>query len=243
MHVFAGPTAYGLPESARRIPGVVWHPPARRGSVALLHEGSSEPGCIALVDGRYDDVPAVGHREILSAMKDGWRVWGLASMGALRAAELAEHGMRGFGVVYAHLAATDAPDDHVALLHEPGPEYRPLTEALVDLRGFTDGLVDDGVLPCGQASEIVAVMSRMWFGYRTRLRWLTAIRTIVGDAAVEAARDVRRPGVKSEDLCAFLAETPWASTDSPPMSSPVPGQPLRWAESRIARPGPRSTAW
>ncbi|MEV8038629.1 TfuA-like protein [Streptomyces sp. NPDC086182] len=90
VELFVGPTAHGLPAQLVRQDGVRLRPPARRGHIDALiaHE---PPGHIALVDGRYDDVPAVGHRELLGALAAGWAVTGLGSIGALRAAELHPH--------------------------------------------------------------------------------------------------------------------------------------------------------
>ena len=62
-------------------------------------------------------------------------MWGLSSMGAIRAREMAHLGMRGYGSVYAPFATEgDFQDDEVALLHEPNAPYRPVSEPLVHLR-------------------------------------------------------------------------------------------------------------
>ncbi|GAA3086138.1 hypothetical protein GCM10020000_85920 [Streptomyces olivoverticillatus] len=159
VELLVGPTAYGLPAQLLAQDGVRVHPPARRGSIAALIEGLP-PGRIALVDGRYDDVPAVGHREILDALAAGWQVTGLGSLGALRAAELNGFRMSGYGRVFAHLLATGAPDDEVALLHGPAPDYRPITEALVDLRAFAEHLVTAGVLSQSDAREVINALAR-----------------------------------------------------------------------------------
>ena len=55
---------------------------------------------IGLVDGRYEDIAAVWHKEILYAIEQGALVFGAASMGALRAAECADFGMIGVGAVF-----------------------------------------------------------------------------------------------------------------------------------------------
>ena len=59
------------------------------------------PRAIGLIDGVFLDVPAVWHRELLWALSEGVHVFGAASMGALRAAELAPFGMRGVGTIFA----------------------------------------------------------------------------------------------------------------------------------------------
>ena len=75
---------------------------------------------IAIIDGYFERMAAVWHKEILLALERGIAVWGAASMGALRAAELAPFGMIGVGAIYRAFArgALDA-DDEVAVAHLP----------------------------------------------------------------------------------------------------------------------------
>ncbi|MFC4055657.1 TfuA-like protein [Actinomadura syzygii] len=209
-YVFLGPTGHGVPRSLLDPPETTIRPPARRGDVAaLLAASSGPPGEIVVVDGRFGDVLAVGHREILAALAAGWTVWGLASMGAIRAAELRDHGMKGFGTVYRRFVEDMPPDDEVAVLHGPGPDYRPLSEALVDLRAFLDHLVDARILPPDPAREVEAALAGRWFGERT----LRAFVDLCGEAAgPEVSRSVRRElpalpryRLKSADLRAFFA--------------------------------------
>lgn len=130
---FLGPS---LPaREARRVaPGCVVLPPARQGDVwrAL----SLRPRAIALVDGVFESEPSVWHHEILAALDCGVRVVGGASMGALRAAELADHGMEGAGRIFAWVRAGRVRDDaEVALLHGAAEHgFRPLTVPLVEVR-------------------------------------------------------------------------------------------------------------
>jgi hypothetical protein len=83
--VFIGPTL-GVEEVAERVCAVCL-PPAAEGNV--YRAGIERPDAIAIIDGFFDRVPAVWHKEILWALSQGIRVLGAASMGALRAAELA----------------------------------------------------------------------------------------------------------------------------------------------------------
>src|SRR6185369_7357538 len=108
--------------------------------------------CIVIIDGAFQSVPAVRHREILWALHKGIPVVGAASMGALRAAELDRHGMVGVGEIYRwYRRFAFAPDDWVAVLHEP-VEFgsQPLTIAHVDLRKTVrkarrNGLIDESL--------------------------------------------------------------------------------------------------
>ncbi|MFM9540134.1 TfuA-like protein [Streptomyces turgidiscabies] len=233
VELFVGPTAHGLPAELVHQDGVRVRPPARRGHIDALVT-SEPPGHIALVDGRYDDVPAVGHRELLDALAAGWTVTGLGSIGALRAAELLPHGMTGYGQVFAHLLATEAPDDEVALLHGPAPDYQPISEALVDLRAFAEHLTGAGLVDHDQAAAAIGLLAGRWFGDRSQPAFIDAIRTTTGDTAATAVRAhlPRLPGlrVKTRDLRNYLRECPW--TQPPTLSRSCPP---------IAGAGPSST--
>ena len=130
--VFLGPSLAA--REARRIGRCTVLPPARQGDVwrAL----ALRPRVIALVDGVFESVPSVWHHEILDALDAGVAVFGGASMGALRAAELARHGMVGVGRIFGwYRDGVLADDSEVALLHA-GPElgFRSLTLPLVEVR-------------------------------------------------------------------------------------------------------------
>ena len=83
---FSGPTRTGLGAGIDQSV-VEWRGPIVRGDLSkLVSERPS--GNIAIVDGIFHSRPAVGHAEIMDAMRCGWQVWGLSSMGAIRAVEM-----------------------------------------------------------------------------------------------------------------------------------------------------------
>jgi hypothetical protein len=130
--VFAGPSR---PKQFRTLGRcVIWRPPVAAGDV--IRALQLRPKAIVLIDGLLGDRPAVRHKEILFAMSEGHRVFGAASMGALRAAELAPYGMQGVGLIYQDFRSGRLiDDDEVVQLHGPAEmAYRPLTEALVNVR-------------------------------------------------------------------------------------------------------------
>jgi hypothetical protein len=117
--LFAGPSLYRTDWSAGRVrDGVDCRGPAAQGDIArAVVEGAA---AIGLVDGRYEDIAAVWHKEILYAIEQGVPVFGAASMGALRAAECADFGMIGLGAVYERYRSGGLADDAaVAQLHAP----------------------------------------------------------------------------------------------------------------------------
>ena len=97
IYVFLGPTL--SLEEASSVLDAVYLPPVSQGDVYRL-VSLGGPKAIAIVDGYFNQVPAVWHKEILWAMSEGIPVYGAASMGALRAAELAPFGMRGVGRIF-----------------------------------------------------------------------------------------------------------------------------------------------
>jgi len=216
VFLFSGPTAHGLPRELFASPELHLCPPAVRGSISAIVEQTRPKGCIILVDGRFGDVMAVGHREILDALDRGWEVWGLASIGAIRAAELSSYGMIGFGEVFRHFSDTAAPDDEVAVLHGPEPDYKPLTEALIDIRCFLRHLVRVGVLTDENAYDVAEQLSSRWFGDRTLPVIIETCREVAGSHAAESA--IYRAGeipahrLKSLDLHRFLQSREWAQS-------------------------------
>lgn len=132
--VYVGPTLLAS-EVARRLPGATVMPPAAVGDIL---RAARRPGVrrIALIDGYFERMAAVWHKEVLVALARGIEVWGAASMGALRAAELATFGMRGVGVIYREYArGALVCDDEVAIAHLPAEYgYQSTSDALVNIR-------------------------------------------------------------------------------------------------------------
>lgn len=127
--VFAGPSTFGLDLSGLDFD---FRPPASSGQLlAAVQEGVTT---IGLIDGLYGDCAAVWHKEILYALSKGVRVFGAASMGALRAAECVRFGMIGVGRIFeAYRDCERFSDADVAVAHAPAElGYRPLSVALVD---------------------------------------------------------------------------------------------------------------
>src|SRR5262245_60226636 len=112
--VFLGPTL-SREEAERELPAL-YLPPAEQGDV--YRAAVEKPPAILIIDGRFDQVPAVAHKEILWAMSEGIHVFGVSSMGALRAAELHPFGMEGVGAVFeAYRDGALVADDEVAVAH------------------------------------------------------------------------------------------------------------------------------
>lgn len=175
--VFLGPT---LPlADARTLCDAVYLPPARRGDVLAAIERHA-PTSIALIDGYFDQVPSVWHKEILFALHHGIKVAGAASMGALRAAELGSFGMLGVGRVFeAYATGRFSPfelafedDDEVAVAHGPAETGYASTVAMVDIRATLASAVDQRVLSIAEAEAMAAVAKSLFYKDRTYARLL-----------------------------------------------------------------------
>jgi hypothetical protein len=132
--VYVGPT---LPaEQVRKLlPDATVMPPAAVGDI-LRASRRRDVARIAIIDGYFERMAAVWHKEILIAIERGIEVWGAASMGALRAAELHAFGMRGVGTIYQwYKRGVITADDEVAVAHLPAEYgYRATSDALVNFR-------------------------------------------------------------------------------------------------------------
>lgn len=151
--VFLGPT---MPrnEAQAILPDARFLPPVRQGDIpdAVLEKGAET---LVLIDGMFEQVPAVWHKEILWALEQGITVCGASSMGALRASELAPFGMIGHGRIYeAYLKGVFPPfshhrfedDDEVAVIHAPEALGYAGSVAMVDIRATLDAAHRDRIL-------------------------------------------------------------------------------------------------
>ena len=184
--VFCGPTLDA--GEARGALDAEILPPAQQGDVLLAARRGA--GIIALVDGRFDQVDAVAHKEILWAMAEGVHVLGAASMGALRAAELHAFGMEGVGAIYeGYASGAIEDDDEVAVTHgteETG--FRALSEAMVDLRATAAAATAAGAIGEDDAEVLLAAAKGLFYPDRV-------IPTVLAEAA--------RRGLRSEAGAAF----------------------------------------
>ncbi|MGW3044773.1 TfuA-like protein [Kitasatospora sp. NPDC001159] len=163
--VYTGPTLSAA-EVHAVLPDADVRPPAGRGD--LLADRWSPGDVAVIIDGYFRERRSVGHKEILQVITEGVHVVGAASMGALRAAELAPCGMRGIGTVYGMYASGEIDgDDEVGVLHGPAAVgYPAQTVALVNLRhGCREGAEGD-LVPEAAGRRIVAAAKALPFTHR-----------------------------------------------------------------------------
>ena len=180
--VFIGPTL--STSDARAVLEASYLPPVAQGDVV---EAALVPGtrAIGIVDGYFERTPSVWHKEILWAMARGVHVFGSASMGALRAAELHPFGMEGVGTIYRAFATGELEDDdEVAVAH--GPEehgFLGTSEALVNVRATLAAAMAAGVIGAGTHRRVVDSAKAMFYPDRVYPRILDTARAGGADTA------------------------------------------------------------
>lgn len=104
---------------------------------------------VIIVDGVFEQQASVTHKEIVWVLEQGIKVIGLSSMGALRAYELRDYGMIGYGQVYQYfLEGLLEGDDEVAVSYFPLLNDIVRTIAMVNIRATFDklGLCDNDLI-------------------------------------------------------------------------------------------------
>jgi hypothetical protein len=205
-YVFVGPTL--RPEDLPPDEEIVVLPPVAQGEVYRV--ARERPVAIGIVDGYFEGVLSVWHKEILFAMAEGIHVFGSASMGALRAAELHPFGMRGIGRIFeAYRDGALEDDDEVAVIHGP-PEtgYLALSEAMVNIRGTLAAAARGGIIAGATRDALVRIAKDLFYHDRTfeRLFEGAAERSVRPQelAALRAWLPQGRVDQKREDALAML---------------------------------------
>jgi TfuA protein len=186
--VYAGPSVDAA--SIQAVADVEVLPPVRRGDLAALFARPEPPRAVGIIDGVFLQALAVSPKEILDVMDHhDVTVLGSSSMGALRAAELADYGMVGVGRI-AELyrsGAVDA-DDEVAVTIDPDTQTA-LSEPMVNIRVALAAAVDRGVVPAGVAAAAVDAAKALYFPDRTYPAVLLALAGRIASADLEALSD------------------------------------------------------
>lgn len=219
VYLYAGPSLFDSGLSQSDTSDIVWLPPARRGDIESLLASEKTPGVIALADGTFHAYPSVRHIELRLAIEAGWLVYGLCSMGAIRACEMAHLGMRPWGrVAQGFVDNPGTPDDEVALVHGAEAPYLPISEPLVHIREFLAQMVVQGLLAACRAESVAHSLRERWYGERT-LAQLRSELDRVGEpsdrpALTSQLQNFSRFRLKQIDLAAFVEAKPWLSDES-----------------------------
>lgn len=170
--IFVGPTLE--PEAARGVLDATWRPPAAHGDV--YRATRQRPWAIGLIDGYFESRLSVWHKEILYAMSQGIHVFGSASMGALRAAELETFGMVGVGAIFEAFRNRQLEnDDEVTIAHghrkasnaERSTTYPAHSEALVNMRFTLQEAERQGLLEADQTQQLLQLAQGLFYAQRS----------------------------------------------------------------------------
>lgn len=152
--VFLGPSL-DLKQAKKILPDAMYLNPVQCGDifkVCLL-----KPRCILIIDGLFEQTGAVWHKEIMFALESGVNVFGASSMGALRAAELFDYGMRGIGKIFEMVHSTEVVgDDEVSLPHLCGKgNFQSTITPLVNVRVTLKKAVDEKIIDSELAKRLI----------------------------------------------------------------------------------------
>ena len=161
VYVFTGPTISAA--EARVELEANYLPPAAEGDVYRV--SLEKTRAIGIIDGYFHFTPAIRHKEILWAMSHGIHVFGSASMGALRAAELASFGMEGVGTIFEQYRERILEDDdEVALVHAPSEMgFQAGSEAMVNIRQTLQAAESEGVISLTTQFKLVTIAKETYY--------------------------------------------------------------------------------
>ena len=181
---------------------VIYKRPIQRGDLAQALK--EHPDIIAIIDGVFHQNSAVGHKEILKAMKSGIKVFGASSMGALRASELDSLGMTGIGYVYSQYATgeVDSDDDVAVMLDSESLEA--LSEPLINMKYVFTNAVSEGIISEDEKDELLSIAKKTYYPKRNYAK--TLAESSLDDSTKDALIDFIRtsPDIKKEDAKELL---------------------------------------
>lgn len=220
-YVFLGPS---LPreEAQKILPANYLGPVAQGDIIGLLWR---QPRHILIIDGYFNRVPAVWHKELLLALERGIKIYGASSMGALRAAELDGFGLEGYGRIYeAYKNGTLVADDEVALIH--GPEecgYPTLSLPLVNVRATLKTAQENGFISQADADIMLELARQIYYPDRTMDSWLAAGKNAKLALSADFVRFCQAGGVdqKREDARGLLEMVAQRLDHPTPAASPA----------------------
>jgi hypothetical protein len=242
--VYLGPT---MPASEARqiLPDAVFRPPAAQSDI-LSDVDELAPAGILLIDGVFTQQLSVWHKEILYALERGVAVYGASSMGALRVAETAAFGSRGFGKIYDDYASgvlTD--DDEVAVMHADAEvEFKSLSDAMVNIRETMRRALESRVVDQVQHDALIALAKGRFFPERSYAAMLYDAQEqgVPADVLADLRAFVRTRAVdqKREDAIALLTHVAEHGVEPPgpaQVTRSHPFQAMYHRDRRVRRGG------
>lgn len=181
---------------------VIYKRPIQRGDLSLAMK--ENPDIIGIIDGVFHQNSAVGHKEILNAIKNGIEVYGASSMGALRASELDTLGMTGIGYVYNQYASGEVDsDDDVAVMLD-SETLEALSEPLINMKYVFTNAVAENIITEDEKDELLQIAKETFYpkrNYAQTLR-LSSLDNDKKDKLIDFIRT--SPDIKKEDAKKLL---------------------------------------
>lgn len=181
---------------------VIYKRPIQRGD--LGHALKEHPDIIAIIDGVFHQNSAVGHKEILNAMKSGVKVYGASSMGALRASELDTLGMVGVGYVYTQYTTGEVDsDDDVAVMLD-SETLEAISVPLINMKYVFTNAVSEGIITDDEKDELLKISKKTYYPQRNYAKTLS--ESDLDDGKKTELIDFIRtsPDIKKEDAKELL---------------------------------------
>ncbi|MBR5953845.1 MAG: TfuA-related McrA-glycine thioamidation protein [Methanobrevibacter sp.] len=181
---------------------VVYKRPIQRGDLGQALK--EHPDIIGIIDGVFHQNSAVGHKEILNAMKSGIQVFGASSMGALRASELDTLGMTGIGYVYGQYASGEVDsDDDVAVMLD-SETLEALSEPLINMKYVFTNAAAEGIITDDEKDELLSIAKKTFYPKRNYAQTL-AQSSLDSETKGKLIDFIRTsPDIKKEDAKELL---------------------------------------
>lgn len=199
--VFLGPT---LPrEEAKKIlPEASFLRPAAQGDIVSICRAMI-PVAIGIIDGLFRNSLSVWHKEITFALSRGIRVFGAASIGALRAVECEPWGAEPIGRI-AQLVKTGAVSDaDVALAHgDAEHNWRPLSVPMVNVMATLDNATD---IPIERRQKIMACACQTFYAERTWASISKDAKCTKAERACISSHLVDQKAIDAREMLAAMA--------------------------------------
>lgn len=176
--------------------------PIKRGDLSLALK--ENPDIIAIIDGVFHQSSAVGHKEILKVIKNGVKVYGASSMGALRASELDSLGMVGVGYVYNQYATGEVDsDDDVAVMLD-SDTLEALSEPLINMKYVFTEAVNESIISESEKDELMNIAKKTYYPQRNYAKTLSD-SSLDNDTKSRLIDFIRTsPNIKKEDAKELL---------------------------------------
>lgn len=150
---------------------VIYKRPIKRGDLGQAIK--EHPDIIAIIDGVFHQNSAVGHREILNVIKDGIKVYGASSMGALRASELDTLGMIGIGYCYNQYATGNiTSDDDVAVMLD-SETLQALSDPLISMDYVFKNAASENIINITEKEELIKIAKGTYYPQRNYAQTLS----------------------------------------------------------------------